>query len=191
MKEISKKDIFIEEKWKGKKPEKETIHEEEIKISFDSEIYFDETIEEEEIFFPEEKTNTDKIENTLLYPYICIGVISGKVSGRKCYGTGSLIAPNIVLTCAHNCFYKEEKSEMENLEFWPAVNGKIGKNYKVKKCHYPVEYQEKIKPEEYNLFDFAVLELEKSLEENYGYLGIDSSLQNMNGADFIEVCGYP
>ena len=69
-----------------------------------------------------------------MYPYCSIGMVSGKVGEKDFYGTGFLIGPNIVLTCAHNC--EHEKSPAIDLKFFPAVNGKSGISYKVIQAFY-------------------------------------------------------
>ena len=72
--------------------------------------------------------------------------------------------------------------------FTPGMNGKQGrKPIKVKHFHYSEEYKKNGASE----FDFGVLELEEDLEETNGYLGIDARLNNADGVDDIEVCGYP
>jgi V8-like Glu-specific endopeptidase len=44
------------------------------------------------------------IEYPQKYPYSAIGVVHSIRNGRQVIGTGCLIGPNLVLTCAHNCF---------------------------------------------------------------------------------------
>ena len=36
-----------------------------------------------------------------------------------------------------------------------------------------------------------MLELKHSLEEEYGYLGIDMSDRNIDDEEEVEICGYP
>ena len=88
-----------------------------------------------------------------------------------------MIAPNIVLTCAHNAYDRERKQEGTDIIFAPRINGKKGKSYKVKELRYP----EKFKTEENKSNDdFCVMELEESLE-NIGYLSIDFRKENIEG----------
>ena len=66
--------------------------------------------------------------------------------------------------------------------FTPAINGKNGrKPVKIKRCHYPKEYR--TLKENSSEHDFAILELEEALGENYGYLGIDYSGENIDGVE--------
>ena len=84
-----------------------------------------------------------KVKNTMKHPFSAIGLVSGLEGDQECFGTGTLIAPNIVLTCAHNCYAKYGKNskkksqKIKNLKFSPGLNGKIGKTYKVANCHFP------------------------------------------------------
>ena len=47
------------------------------------------------------------VTNTLEYPYSTIGFVSTIFKDKQQYsGTGFLIGEHMVLTCAHNCYYK-------------------------------------------------------------------------------------
>ena len=56
-------------------------------------------------------------------------------------------------------------------------------------------FHEKYKTEtvenEKNKYDIGLLELEKDLLEEYGYLGIDSKEENVKEGEEVEICGYP
>lgn len=60
----------------------------------------------------------DPIENIVDYPLCSLGKVVIK-SGK--FGTGCLIGPNIVLTCAHVCFNFSKKAEHQEISFIPAV----------------------------------------------------------------------
>lgn len=107
-------------------------------------------------------------------------MVVSRTSTNVMIGTGSLIGPNVVLTCAHNVFQANIKKDHTDIEFLPAPiaretkNGP-GKGFKVKKSIVPSQYREM----DYNcpdltnqglLFDFAVLILETdlNLEEYFG-----------------------
>ena len=55
------------------------------------------------------------IKDTEEYPYCCIGLVTGKFDNNFSYGTGFLIGPRIVLTCAHNIYNKKREMEGTNL----------------------------------------------------------------------------
>ena len=68
--------------------------------------------------------NREKVENTREYPYCCIGIVTTKFSQWTSNGTGCLIAPRIVLTCAHNIYSRDSNEEAMEVKFSPAANGK-------------------------------------------------------------------
>ena len=49
----------------------------------------------------------------------------------------------------------------------------------MKKIYYPEEYRKKSKKDISN--DFGIVELDGDLEEEYGYLGIDTRENNLEG----------
>ena len=64
------------------------------------------------------------------------------------------------------------------------MNGENGRiQVKITKCHYPEEYATLNNKE--SEYDFAVMELEEELEGKYGYLGIDTTNQNVVKEDEI------
>ena len=83
-----------------------------------------------------------------------------------------MIDPRIVLTFAHNLYYRKSIEEITDIQFTPTIKGKAGRCLKVKKAYYPEEYKI-LRDSEASEYDFAVLELENELNEEYGYLGID------------------
>ena len=64
-----------------------------------------------------------------------------KFNSFSFHGTGILIAPRIVLTVAHNIYDRRKQCEVTDLKFAPALNGKEGKFYPVKKVYYPKKYK--------------------------------------------------
>lgn len=58
------------------------------------------------------------------HPYLPIGFLTMKFdSVSTFYGTGAVIAPHIVLTCAHNCWCHDRKRDAKNMHFILNVNG--------------------------------------------------------------------
>ena len=57
-----------------------------------------------EAMIKKQPDNRIQIPNSKLYPYCCIGVITGKFGKYPFHGTGFLVASNVVLTCAHNLY---------------------------------------------------------------------------------------
>ena len=71
-----------------------------------------------------------------------MGLVSMKFPGSEDYGSGCLIGPRIVLTCAHN-IYHEKKKEATDVKFSPAVKSNLGESFPVKNCYYPEEFKTK------------------------------------------------
>ena len=117
-----------------------------------------------------------KVENSEEYPYCCIGLITGKFGSSFYHGSGCLIGPRIVLTCAHNLYYREQEEEAVELEYTPTVNGDQRESIKIKKCYFPQTYKTTKEEKLINENDIGLLELEKDIEETYGYLGIDAEV---------------
>jgi hypothetical protein len=109
-------------------------------------------------------------------------VLSRKVPSKIIIGTGCLIGPNVILTCAHNVFQVKTKKYHTGIEFIPApiareLNSReyAGKGFKVREIIVPEQYR---KMDDYFLdeinrgyfFDIAVLilETELNLEEYFG-----------------------
>lgn len=53
--------------------------------------------------------DTRKKVNPKIYPFCSIGLISSTFGFQSGQGTGCLISPNIVLTCAHNVYNRTRK----------------------------------------------------------------------------------
>ena len=71
------------------------------------------------------------------------------------------------------------------------VNGEEkGETVEVKKAYFHELYKNKT-GKEASRYDFGVLELEKGLERSYGYLGIDTRMENIKLQEKIEMYGYP
>lgn len=95
----------------------------------------------------EKEKPVDVIKRCRMYPYSAVGLVRATLKKGQYRGTGCLIGPNIVLTCAHNCFNVPAKKYFSNMEFIPApiiqsVKGAslIEKGFKVKEVLIPEEY---------------------------------------------------
>ena len=91
------------------------------------------------------------------------------------------------MTCAHNCFDRFFEREFEEIKFSPAAEQSNGNSYKVKRAIYTEEYcssSDKCCP-----YDYALLELEKDLSQEYGFLGVNLAKHNVNDQQ-IEIIGY-
>ena len=50
-----------------------------------------------------------EVENTLSLPYCSVGLIVILIDGFYSFGTGCLVGPNVILTCAHNLYFHEKQ----------------------------------------------------------------------------------
>lgn len=71
----------------------------------------------------------DIVPDSFIYPFSCVGMLRVKYPKKEkdknmVRGTGFLIKPNLILTCAHNFYHLEtrERCEDSNVKFYPALN---------------------------------------------------------------------
>ena len=82
--------------------------------------------------------------------------------------------------------------EAVHVEFSPAVNGNQGKSLPLRRYFFDKKYRTETEENEKSKYDIGLLELEKDLLEDYGYVGIDTQKDNIkSGEEEIEICGYP
>lgn len=136
------------------------------------------------------------IEESDKWPYCTISKIKGTFCDKNnkivnFFATGTLIAPGIVLTFAHNVYNLEFQAEAYNLELYPASNENSFCVFsKVKKFRYPEEYKN-CNPQVQDQYkhDYGVLYLEKIFEDYYGFLGMKNYDQIQEKLD-LSLYGY-
>ena len=97
-----------------------------------------------------------------------------------------MIAPNVVLTAAHNIYNNSKKIEASLIEFIVECNGNEYKDSsKCKRVYYPKAYKD---GDDYE--DYGLLILESNLGETYGYIGICNE-EKINSEVEYNVYGYP
>lgn len=83
------------------------------------------------------------------FPYNCVGALyenpefpAALGGDNYSFGTGFLIASDLVLTVAHNVYSKNGKVNFAHLVFYPGVSGQLkdSTGYKVVDFRYPKEY---------------------------------------------------
>ena len=64
-------------------------------------------------------------------------MVTGKFGDRIYWGTGILISPSVVLTCAHNLYNRGSEEQAREVKFSLSINKNQGKTYKIKNFCYP------------------------------------------------------
>jgi len=126
--------------------------------------------EESMILTYENRTEDDRkrVEDSTEFPFRPIGaLISKQKDGNYYLGTGVLIAPNYVLTVAHNPF--DENYRAPEFYFLPGING-TKTNFKYSKGSeffiFDSYEKDELGP------DIAIMKLEQPLGDYYGYFDI-------------------
>jgi hypothetical protein len=96
-------------------------------------------------------------------PWLNVGLI--KFVGKDGHGTGTLVSPNLVLTCGHNIFNKKFGKHqhdsakdyfIEKFCFYPGHSGELREGYEVESYFLPEEFPGHPKEAKY---DYALLKL--------------------------------
>lgn len=89
----------------------------------------------------------EKSVNCYGYPYSAVGMVChiNEKNEIDKFGTGSLIGPNIVLTCAHNCYQDYQKKDNYcNVIFCPSPifeKSSLKRGFKVTNMLVPEAYK--------------------------------------------------
>ena len=105
-------------------------------------------------------------------------------------GTAFLVAPNILLTCAHNVWDLPSKKFTTNLRFFPGLHGKVRltDGFKVEeKEGRPVIFVPRQYREGQQEYDFAFIKLEQEVKMK-SYLPILRGCTRYE--QVLKVCGY-
>ena len=104
------------------------------------------------------------------YPISAIGLIKSDFGdGLVIYGTGTLIAPKIVLTCAHLLYNPILKKKIRTATFYMNIHRGVSlKECQIDKYVYPAEFEQDDKTEE----DYAICVLANDIGAIGGYLGL-------------------
>jgi len=125
------------------------------------------------------------------WPHSVHGVVSMSFPKEKlpCWGTGTLIGPNIVLTAGHNLydFKKKVYAKLKSLQFLPGMNGQLlpfGFTT-VKKYFVSPDYIKEGRE------DYGILILKESIGDMTGYFGLACLKSEEIKKKKINITGYP
>jgi V8-like Glu-specific endopeptidase len=81
------------------------------------------------------------VDDTATWPYS----VQGRIVSEYCIGSGTMIGPQVVLTCAHNIWVREcmQEVDKESMKFYPAKNGNEQPfaEARILEVYYPEEYK--------------------------------------------------
>jgi len=135
-----------------------------------------------------------RVDKTTQWPHSVHGVVVmrfPRMPADTLYGlgTGALIAPNVVLTCAHNLYNAKYGGRASSVRFLPAINRKElpFDESTVKDFCYPEAYTK----DKWSVEDYGILILDTPLGEETGYFGLSVLSQQDLKDRPISISGYP
>lgn len=131
-----------------------------------------------------------RVRNTTVNPYRKTGIISVTYpNGKRGYGTGVMIAPNLVLTAAHVVYSAEDGGWAKATTVTPAFDGKTAHygTYSAQNIYMFRHYKTTTDAlAEDN--DMAVIRLTRNVDSRVGYLAVSTS---QTTGERIQLPGYP
>lgn len=130
-----------------------------------------------------------RVNNTKAFPYRTVVHLEMEYADGAYIGSGVLIAPNLVLTVAHNLYNQKTKTWARNVIATPGQSGAyqpygqyVASNYYILRT-YKTEGQQI--PSNY---DIAVIRLNRNVPASVGYLPVSQSLRS---GERVQIPGYP
>lgn len=133
--------------------------------------------------------NQYRIKNTTVDPYRKIVRLYMQYPDGQYVGSGTMIAPNLILTAAHNVYDKDTGRWASSVLAVPAENGKSrpygayeASNYFILRNYKTVDRDEQFQQ------DVAVIKLKNNVSSRIGYLGVSTGGYV---GQRVQMAGYP
>jgi len=130
-----------------------------------------------------------QVHNTTEPPYCIHAQLTVKLQNETYGGSGTLVGPHHLLTCAHNIYKFKQRMWASEITVYPALNGKqvpFGQ-IKVTRVYTFTQYTQN-KDSQY---DLALLILEKSIGKYTGWAGLLSAPDRDLTNKEVQIHGYP
>lgn len=135
------------------------------------------------------KDDQYRVQNTTVFPYRTIVHLEMKFGSQSYLGSGVMIAPNLVLTCAHNVFDQATGSWATSVKATPGKNGSSAPygTYTSTKYYTFRNYttEGNVSPSNY---DIAVVRLDRNVSSSVGYLSVSTSISR---GQRVQIPGFP
>ena len=125
-------------------------------------------------------------------PHRHIGVIKATdPCGAFQLGSGILISKNLVLTCAHVTHCQAfQKRPFPKIYFYPAQYGELTHGYEIERTETPDEYKSKERWLFKKAYDYTLLKLRESVDEE-DFLPLSEDLPQLDKGTTLAIYGYP
>ncbi|MGT2910411.1 trypsin-like serine protease [Streptococcus cameli] len=135
------------------------------------------------------KDDQYRVKNTKAFPYRTVVHLEMEYDDGTYVGSGVMIAPNLILTVAHNVYNQRTKKWAKSVTAAPARNGGETPYGKFEAANYYVlrtyTTEGNVVPSNY---DIAVIKLTKNVPSSVGYLPISKTVSRN---ERLQVPGYP
>jgi len=121
------------------------------------------------------------------WPHSVHGVVAFKFNEIVCWGTGTMIGPNVVLTAGHNLYSHQYKVYADDVQFLPGMNGRLLPLGLAKAEKYFVSPRYIREEKE----DYGIILLNEPICEKTGYFGLACLTPEEIRSKKINVTGYP
>jgi len=129
-----------------------------------------------------------RIQDTTSWPHSIHAHLGMKIHGDTYMGSGVIVGPHHLLTCAHCVYNLDEGAFFEEISVYPALNDKVAPFNKVKATR---AYLFKAYQGGDERFDMALLLLEQSIGDYTGWGGLLSAADTDLSQETVHITGYP